>query len=83
MYAQIIDDTKGNTIAAASTLEKDIMNAIEKTSNIDAAKAVGAAVAKKAKAKGVEKVVFDRSGYIYHGKIAALADAAREEGLVF
>ncbi|WP_058485951.1 50S ribosomal protein L18 [Defluviitalea phaphyphila] len=83
IYAQVIDDVKGVTLAAASTLEKDIKNQLEKTNNVEAAKVVGAAVAKKALDKGITKVVFDRGGYVYHGKVKALADAAREAGLQF
>jgi len=83
MYAQIIDDTIGSTIVAASTKEKDIAAQLDNTSNIDAAKAVGLAVAKKAIDKGITAVVFDRGGYVYHGKVQALADAAREGGLQF
>ncbi|MDF2593939.1 MAG: ribosomal protein [Clostridia bacterium] len=83
IYAQIIDDTKGNTLVAASTAEKEISSALEATSNIDAAIAVGAAVAKKALAKGINEVVFDRGGFLYHGRVKALADAAREAGLQF
>jgi large subunit ribosomal protein L18 len=78
IYAQLIDDVSGHTIAAASTREADV-----KGSNAAAAKAVGALIAKKAKDKGVKSVVFDRSGYLYHGNIKALADAARENGLEF
>lgn len=83
IYAQIIDDTKGNTLVAASTVEKTVASALEATSNIDAAKAVGEAVAKKALAKGIDQVVFDRGGFLYHGRVKALADAAREAGLQF
>lgn len=83
MYAQIIDDTAGNTLVAASTLDKDIKDAVEKTNNKDAAAQVGTAIAKKALEKGITTVVFDRGGYIYHGKVQALADAAREAGLTF
>lgn len=80
IYAQVIDDTTGQTIASASSLEKD---AGAKGANAAAAKAVGALIAKKAKDKGVTRVVFDRGGYLYHGNIKALADAARENGLEF
>jgi large subunit ribosomal protein L18 len=83
MYAQIIDDTVGNTLVAASTLEKDIKAELEKTNNVDAAAYVGTAIAKKALEKGITEVVFDRGGFIYQGKIQALADAAREAGLQF
>jgi len=80
IYAQVIDDEKGMTLAAASSLDKDFQG---KGGNIAAAKAVGAAIAKKALAKGITEVVFDRGGYIYHGRVAALAEAAREGGLKF
>ena len=80
IYAQIIDDEKGTTLAAASSVEKDFEG---KGGNIAAAKAVGAAIAKKALEKGISEVVFDRGGYIYHGRVAALAQAAREGGLKF
>jgi large subunit ribosomal protein L18 len=83
IYAQIIDDTKGHTLVSASTMEKSLAEGIAKKSDVDAAKAVGLAVAKKALDMGINTVVFDRGGNIYHGKIAALADAAREAGLVF
>ena len=83
MYAQLIDDVAGNTIAAASTLESDIASKLEFTSTIEGAKAVGEAIAKKALEKGITEVVFDRGGYVYHGKVQALADAAREAGLQF
>ena len=80
IYAQIIDDVNGVTLAAASTLEKDFEGA---TGNAEAAKKVGAALAERAKAKGIETVVFDRGGYIFHGRVAALAEGAREAGLKF
>lgn len=83
IYAQVIDDVKGHTIVAASTVEKAIKDSLDKTDDVAAAAAVGTAVAKKAIEKGVETVVFDRGGYIYHGKVKALADAAREAGLKF
>ena len=83
MYAQIIDDTVGNTIAAASTLDKDIKEAVEKTNNVAAAAQVGTVIAKRALEKGITTVVFDRGGYICQGKVQALADAAREAGLTF
>ncbi len=83
MYAQIIDDTVGNTIVAASTMDKDIKGAVEKTNNVDAAAHVGTVIAKRALEKGITTVVFDRGGYIYQGKVQALADAAREAGLTF
>ena len=83
MYAQIIDDTVGNTLVAASTLEKDIKAELEKTNNVDAAAYLGKVIAEKALEKGINTVVFDRGGFIYQGKIAALAEAAREAGLEF
>ncbi len=83
MYAQIIDDTVGNTLVAASTMEKDIKANLEHTNDVAAAAAVGTAIAKKALEKGIKTVVFDRGGFIYQGKIQALADAAREAGLKF
>lgn len=82
-YAQIFSGETGNVIAAASTLDKDLKKDIEYTGNVDAAVSVGKAIAEKAKAAGVETVAFDRSGYKYHGRIKALADAAREAGLKF
>ena len=83
MYAQIIDDTVGNTLVSASTLEKEIKAELEKTNNVDAAAYLGTVIAKKAIEKGIKEVVFDRGGFIYQGKVAALADAAREAGLEF
>ncbi len=83
MYAQIIDDKAGNTLVAASTLEKDVKSELEKTNNVDAAAYIGTVIAKRALEKGITTVVFDRGGYLYHGKVAALAEAAREAGLVF
>ena len=83
MYAQIIDDTVGNTLVAASTLEKDVKAELEKTNNVDAAAYLGTVIAKKAIEKGTKEVVFDRGGFIYQGKIKALAEAAREAGLEF
>jgi len=83
IYAQIVDDTKNHTLVAASTMEKDIAGALKNTSNMEAAVAVGKAIAMKAIAAGITQVVFDRGGYLYHGKVKALADAAREGGLVF
>ena len=83
MYAQIIDDTVGNTLVAASTLEKSVKAELEKTNNVDAAAYLGKVIAKKAQEKGIKEVVFDRGGFIYEGKIKALADAAREAGLEF
>ena len=81
MYAQIIDDSVGNTIVAASTLDKDVKAELEKTNNVEAAAYLGKVIAKKALDKGIKEVVFDRGGYIYQGKVAALAEAAREAGL--
>ncbi|MCH5280475.1 MAG: 50S ribosomal protein L18 [Lachnospiraceae bacterium] len=83
MYAQIIDDTVGNTLVAASTLEKDVKAKLEKTNDVAAAAYLGTVIAKKALDKGIKTVVFDRGGFIYQGKIAALAEAAREAGLEF
>ena len=83
MYAQIIDDTVGNTLVAASTLEKGVSSELEKTNNVEAAAYLGKVIAEKAKAKGITDVVFDRGGFIYQGKVQALADAAREAGLNF
>ena len=83
MYAQIIDDTVGNTLVAASTLEKEVKAELEKTNNVDAAAYLGTVIAKRAMEKGIKEVVFDRGGFIYQGKIAALAEAAREAGLEF
>ena len=83
MYAQIIDDTVGNTLVSASTLQKDVKANLEKTNNVDAAAYLGTVIAKKALEKGIKDVVFDRGGFIYQGKVQALADAAREAGLNF
>jgi len=83
MYAQIIDDTVGNTLVSASTLQKDVKAELEKTNNVEAAAYLGTVIAKKAIEKGITSVVFDRGGFIYHGKIKALADAARKAGLNF
>lgn len=83
MYAQIINDKTGATLVSASTLDKEVLAKVEYGGNIDAAKAVGEAIAKRALEKGITKVVFDRAGYIYHGRVAALAAAAREAGLEF
>lgn len=83
IYAQIIDDVNGNTLVAASTVESDIASKVQFTSTVEAATAVGEAVAKKALEKGITTVAFDRGGYVYHGKIKALAEAAREAGLQF
>ena len=83
IYAQIIDDAKGTTVAAASSRDADAKSDIKNGGNVAAAKAVGKLIATRAKSKGVEAVVFDRGGYIYHGRVKALADAAREAGLKF
>ncbi len=83
MYAQIIDDSVGNTLVAASTVEKAAKAELEHTNDVDAAAYVGTLIAKRALEKGIEEVVFDRGGFIYQGKIQALADAAREAGLKF
>ena len=83
MYAQIIDDSKGHTLLAASTLDKDVKANLEKTNDVAAASYLGSVIGKKALDAGITEVVFDRGGYIYQGKIAALADAAREAGLKF
>ncbi len=83
IYAQVIAAEGGNVIAAASTVQKEVREGLKSTSNKDAAKAVGKAVAERAVAAGISDVAFDRSGYQYHGRIAELADAARESGLKF
>ena len=83
MYAQIIDDTVGNTLVSASTLQKEVKAEVEKTNNVDAAAYLGKVIAERALEKGIKEVVFDRGGFIYQGKIKALADAAREAGLEF
>ena len=83
MYAQIIDDVAHHTLVAASTMESEIASTLEHTDTVAAAAAVGEAIAKKAVEKGITEVVFDRGGFIYHGKIKALAEAAREAGLTF
>ena len=83
MYAQIIDDTVGNTLVAASTAEKAVKAELEKTNDVAAAAYVGKVIAERALEKGIKAVIFDRGGFVYHGKIQALADAAREAGLDF
>ena len=83
MYAQIIDDTVGKTLVSASTLQKEVKAELEKTNNVDAAAYLGTVIAKRAIEKGINTVVFNRGGFIYQGKIKALADAAREAGLEF
>ncbi len=83
IYAQVIDDVKGTTLVAASTTEKEIRRDAAKAGSIKAAKVVGKVIAERAKKNGIEAVVFDRGGYIYHGRVKALAEAAREAGLKF
>lgn len=83
MYAQVIDDVKGVTLVSASTLDKELKGQVENGGNVEAAQKVGALIAQRAKAKGIDKVVFDRGGYLYHGRVQALAEAAREAGLEF
>ena len=83
MYAQIIDDTVGNTLVAASTVEKDVKAELEHTNDVAAASYLGTVIAKRALEKGITAVVFDRGGFIYQGKVKALAEAAREAGLEF
>jgi large subunit ribosomal protein L18 len=83
IYAQIIEDTTGKTLVAASTVVKDVVEGGNATGNVEAAKAVGAAIAHKALEQNIKQVVFDRNGFLYHGRVKALADAAREAGLLF
>lgn len=83
IYAQIIDDVNGATLVAASSLDKDLKDTLESLNNTEVAKAVGKAIGEKAVSKGIESVVFDRGGYIYHGRVKELADGAREAGLKF
>lgn len=83
IYAQLIDDTQGKTLAAASTAEKEVLGSVKNGASIEAAKLVGAAIAKRAKEANVDNIVFDRGGYLFHGRIKALADAARAAGLAF
>jgi len=83
IYAQVIDSDTGQVVAAASTLTKELRTTLKATGNSAAAAAVGKLIAERAKAAGVERVAFDRSGFVYHGRVKALADAAREAGLVF
>ena len=83
IYAQIIDDAKGATVASASTLDKEVRAGMKKTSTVEAASVIGKLVAERAQKSGVSEVVFDRGGYVYHGRVKALADAAREAGLKF
>ena len=81
IYAQIIEDSSGHTLAAASTLSKDVAGSLKSKGNVEAAKAVGSAIAKQALARNIDTVVFDRNGFLYQGRVQALADAAREAGL--
>ncbi len=83
IYAQLIDDISGRTLASASTVDKELAGQLKNGGNVEAARKVGELIAKRAKEKGIEAVVFDRGGYLYHGRIKALADAAREGGLQF
>jgi large subunit ribosomal protein L18 len=83
IYAQIVDDAQGKTLVAASTAEKGLRGDLKQAGNVAASKVVGKAIAERAKAKGIETVVFDRGGYVYHGRIKAVAEAARESGLKF
>lgn len=83
IYAQIIDDAQGKTLAAASTIDKELKGKLKSTASVEAAKAVGELIAKRAKEAKVENIVFDRGGYLFHGRVKALADAAREAGLAF
>ena len=83
IYAQVIDDVRGHTVASASTLETDLKGKLKTGATVDAAKEVGKLVAERAVQAGVKQVIFDRSGYLYHGRVKALADAAREGGLDF
>jgi len=83
IYAQIIDDSQGKTLVAASTAEREMRGQLKQGGNIKASKLVGKTIAERAKAKGIKSVVFDRGGYLYHGRVKAVAEAARESGLVF
>ncbi|MBN2318294.1 MAG: 50S ribosomal protein L18 [Acidobacteria bacterium] len=83
MYAQVIDDSQGKTLAAASTVEKEINGGLKNAGNIEASKLLGKKIAERARAKGIETVIFDRGGYLYHGRVKAVAEAARESGLKF
>ena len=83
LYAQVIDDSQGMTLAAASTCEKELRSDLKNTGNIEASKLLGKTIAERARAKGIDTVVFDRGGYVYHGRIKAVAKAARESGLKF
>lgn len=83
LYASLVDDERGHTLAAVSTLDKSVASELSSKTNLAAAQAIGSAIASKAKAVGISQVVFDRGGYKYHGRVKALADAAREAGLSF
>lgn len=83
IYAQVIDDAGGATVAAASTKDKDLRKALKTGANVEAARAVGKLIAERARGAGIKQVIFDRGGYAYHGRVKALADAAREAGLSF
>lgn len=83
MYAQIIDDTQGHTLVSASTLDKELRGKLKSTGNVEAAREVGRLIAKRALEKGIKKVVFDRNGFLYHGRVKAVAEGAREMGLEF
>ena len=83
IYAQVVDDASGKTLACASTLSKDLRGMLEQDNKVEAAKKVGALIAKICKSKKIDRVVFDRNGYLYHGRVSALAQAAREAGLEF
>lgn len=83
IYAQVVDDPSGRTLVSASSLDREVKGSVSVGGNVAAAKAVGQALAARAKAEGIERVVFDRGGYGYHGRVKALADAAREGGLKF
>jgi large subunit ribosomal protein L18 len=83
IYAQVIDDSQGKTLAAASTVEPELRQALKSGGNVEAAKAVGRLIGERARGQGIEKVVFDRGGFLYHGRVQNLADAAREAGLEF
>ena len=83
MYAQVIDDSQGKTLVAASTVEKEIKSGLKNAGNIEASKLLGKKIAERARAEGIETVIFDRGGYLYHGRVKAVAEAARESGLKF
>ena len=83
IYAQVIEDTTGRTLASASTLSPEIKGSLSSSGNIEAAKKVGELIARRCLEKGIQKVVFDRNGYLYHGRVKALAEAARAGGLIF